>query len=67
MFISSVLIYSSQALIFSRVGRFLDPSRFILFIGFVLVSYYSFHSIHSIMGHCVCSGVATPGMEGTSL
>ena len=33
MFVSFVLIYVSQALINTRVARFLDRSRFILFIG----------------------------------
>ena len=39
--VSFVLIYLSQALNITRVTRFLDRSGFILFIGFVLVSFYS--------------------------
>jgi hypothetical protein len=37
LFGSFVLIYFSQAFIITRVVRFLDRSRFILFMGFLLV------------------------------
>ena len=62
LFVSCVVIYLSQALIITRGARFLDRSRFILFIGFVLVLFYWFYFIHSIMGHRACSVFATPGV-----
>jgi len=37
LFVSFVLIYLSQAFIITRVARSLDRSRFILYMGFVLV------------------------------
>jgi len=37
LFVSFVLIYLSQAFIITHVARSLDRSRFILFMGFVLV------------------------------
>jgi hypothetical protein len=37
LFVSFVLLSLSQALIITRVAWFLDRSRFILFMGFVLV------------------------------
>jgi len=37
LFFSFVVICSSQAFIITCVARFLDHSRFILFMGFVLV------------------------------
>jgi hypothetical protein len=37
MFVSFVLLSLSQALIITRIAWFLDRSRFILFMGFVLV------------------------------
>ena len=39
LFVSFVLIYLSQAFIITRVARLLDRSRFILLMGFVLVSF----------------------------
>ena len=62
LFVSFVLIFLSQALIITLVVRFLDRSRFILFIGFVLVLFHWFYFIHSIMGHLACSGFVTPGV-----
>ena len=62
MFVSFVLISLSQALIITCVARFLDRSRFILFIGFVLVLFDWFYFIHSIMGHRAWSVFATPGV-----
>jgi hypothetical protein len=47
-------------LIITCVTRFLVRSRFILFIGFVLVVFYWFYFIHSIMGHRACSDFAKP-------
>jgi hypothetical protein len=55
LFVSFVRIYLSQALIIPCVARFLDHSRFISFIGFVLVLFYWFYCIHSIMEHRACS------------
>jgi hypothetical protein len=45
----------------------LDRSRFILFIGFVLVLVYFSYLIHSIMGHQACCVFGTPGLYGTFL
>jgi len=56
------LIHVSQALIITHIARFLDRSRFILFIGFELVSFYWLYFIHSIMVHRTCSVFATPGV-----
>jgi len=41
LFVSFVLIYLSQALIITRVARFLNWSGFIFSMGFVLVVLYS--------------------------
>ena len=41
LFISFVRIYFSEALIITLVARFLNHSGFILFMGFVLVLFYS--------------------------
>jgi len=49
LFVSFVLIYVFQALIITRIARFLDPSRFILFKGFVLVLFYWFYFIGFIL------------------
>jgi hypothetical protein len=51
LLVSFVQIYLSQALIITHIARFLDRSRFILFIGFVMVRFDWFYLIHSIMGH----------------
>ena len=61
-FISFGLIDLSQALIITRIPRFLDRPGFILFMGFVLVLFYRCCFIHSIMGHRVCCVVVTPGV-----
>ena len=50
LFVSFVLMYSSQALIITCVARFLD------YLGFI------FLFIHSIMGHHACSVFATAGL-----
>jgi hypothetical protein len=50
LFVSFVLINLSQALIITRVARFLDCSGFNLYL------------FHSIMGHRACSVFATPGV-----
>jgi len=42
LFISFFLINLSEALIVTRVVRFLDPLRFSLFLGFVLVLFFGF-------------------------
>jgi len=58
----NVLIYLSQALIITCFARFLDRTKLILFMGFVLVILYWFYFIHSVMGHCACCVFATPGV-----
>jgi hypothetical protein len=50
LFVSTVLINLSQALIITHVVRFVDCAGFI------------FQIIHSIMGHCACRVFATPGV-----
>jgi len=61
LFVSCVLIYLSQALSITHVARYLDRSRFILFIGFVLVLFYWLYFIQSIMEHRARSVFATSG------
>jgi hypothetical protein len=62
MFVSFILIFLSQSSIVTRVARFLDRLRSILFIGFVFVLFYWFYFVHSIMGYRACSVFATPGV-----
>jgi len=57
-----VLINVSKALIITHVARFLDHSRYIVSMGFVLIVFDWFCFIHSIKGHRACSIFATPGV-----
>ena len=61
-FISFVQIYLSEAWTITCVTMFLDHSVFILFMGFVLVSFYWLYFICSIMGRRACSIFPTPRM-----